>query len=80
MNIHNPIRTGDFCELCKYVEDLYNNDDLRDDNYIEISKMLNEIIHKNRDNKNFCDNVAMLFKSVMNLDIDKKDDNCEGKK
>ena len=72
---HKPFHTGDLeDDFLNYVIKLYNDDELREDNYLDVVRHLNEYLHRNHEDKNMVESVRQLFKAVSSLNIKEEEE------
>ena len=65
---HKPNHTGDLDdEFLNYIIEAYNNDELREDNYQEFSRHLNDILNSKKNDKDYVDSVRKIFNSVSHI-------------
>ena len=72
---HKPNHTNDLDdEFLNYIIEAYNNDELREDNYQEFSRHLNDILNSKKNDKDYVDYVINIFKVVSNININDEED------
>ena len=75
---HKPIRSGDLDdEFISFIVKLYEDDELREDNWFKIAKELNELLNKNKDKPEFVESVRNIYSAVSKLDINCNSDSEE---
>ena len=76
LQIHKPIHEGDLeNEFLNYIVKLYNDDELREDNWEEVAIKLNNMMSRNKNNKKFVNDTVDILKSVSTINID--DSKCD---
>ena len=74
---HKPLHVGDLDDdLLSLVVKWYNDDDLREDNYIEKAKKINEYMKMRRNDKDFVEPTRRLLQAISTVDVNetKNDD------
>ena len=78
---HKPTRPGDLDDdFIDYVVKLYNDNELRYDNYQDVAKHLNEYIHRKHEDPEFVESIHKLYKSVSSININLHDSDDDDKK
>lgn len=76
LQIHKPIHDGDLDNaFLEYIVKLYNDDELREDNWMEIAKKINQEMANNKNNKKYVDDARSVLKAVSTIDINDESKN-----
>ena len=72
---HKPNHIGDLDdEFLNYIIEAYNNDELREVNYKEFSKHLNNLLSSKKNDKNYVDSVRKIFSAVSHININDEEE------
>ena len=74
---HKPNHIGDLDdEFLNYIIEAYYNDELREHNYKEFSKHLNNVLSSKKNDKNCVESVRKIFNAVSHINIhDEEEEN-----